>query len=117
VPTRLQMSRRCELYRDVAVGKSGRQCSLKNRWAAVGQLQPFERHLKIHRNRPLVPPGAGASLSDEDWTTMVAKMPLKRPLHASVEWQGRPKRFRMYDPIKNLSPEQALEVVMCLSEK
>jgi len=44
-------------------------------------------------------------------------MPLKRALHAYVEWQGHLKRFRMYDPIKNLSPEQGLEVVMRLSEK
>jgi hypothetical protein len=35
-----------------------------------GQLQPFERHPKIHRNRTLVPPGAGVSLSGEDWITM-----------------------------------------------
>ena len=44
-------------------------------------------------------------------------MSLKRPLHAYVEWQGHPKRFRMHAPIKNLSPEQALEMVMRLSEK
>jgi 2-polyprenyl-6-methoxyphenol hydroxylase-like FAD-dependent oxidoreductase len=35
---------------------------------------PWQRDSKIHRNRTLVPPDAGVSLSGEDWITMAANL-------------------------------------------
>jgi hypothetical protein len=59
----------CSAYRGGDGGATARRERLSS-----AQLQPFERDPKIHRNRTLVPPGAGVSLSGEDWITMAANV-------------------------------------------
>jgi hypothetical protein len=88
--------------------------------------QSFERYAEICWNQTCAPAGLGASPPGEDSITMAAASGAGRTPKTIPEPPATPPaqsariskvNILMHDPIENLTPEQALEVVLRLCDK